>query len=222
MQPTPLPQGRLTERSGPDAATVPVIDSQRATAAATPATPGRQAMAPEDVDPSMDVDRHGSPAASEPFESPDPVVAWWRRPGWALVVVSVVILAAVAVLVGWGLHTRAQAAATTRTTESVQRQVHRTLEQLRTTQGQLSTVTAQEQSANATLSTDTALLKTQQAELSQDQSTISAQGVNISKLQACLTGIQETLNEISLGDTAHAVASLQAVAPDCTAAEPAG
>jgi chaperonin cofactor prefoldin len=210
MQPTPLPHGRLTERSDTDA--IAVGDRLAATAAAT---------ADASADPSTTA-QHGSQQTADATESPDPVVARWRRADPALVVVTVVVLAVVAVLVGWGLHTRAQTAATTRTAESVQRQVHRTLAQLAVTQGQLSAVTTQEQSANATLSSDTALLQTEKANLSQDQSTISAQGVNISKLQACLTGIQETLNEISLGDTAHAVASLQAVAPDCSAAEPAG
>jgi uncharacterized protein HemX len=49
---------------------------------------------------------------------------------------------------------------------------------------------------------------------------VVSQGVRISDLDACLSGVEQALNQISLGDAAGAGNSLSQVGPECTGAEP--
>ena len=61
-----------------------------------------------------------------------------------------------------------------------------------------------------------------QAELASMQSNIDVDGVSIANLDACLSGVNQALNEVSLGDQTDASALLDQYAGDCQAAEPSG
>ena len=50
---------------------------------------------------------------------------------------------------------------------------------------------------------------------------MSTQGVSISNLDTCLAGVEKALNQIALANQTGAAATLQGVASNCRAAEPA-
>ena len=56
--------------------------------------------------------------------------------------------------------------------------------------------------------------------LALSQSNVLSQGVRISDLDACLSGVEQALNQISLGNSAGAGSTLSQVGPECTGAEP--
>ncbi len=208
MHPTPIPPGRSME--------LPDTDASRE---ADPPDSPDKLEAPDESEASDDSGTHeASTGRSRAGQSR----AGRSRAGRALTAAAGAGLLTVTVLVGWGLHARAEAAGTNRATSSVRSQVHRTLDRLRATEGQRSAIAVHLRTAGTTLSFETALLRAEQSDLSRDQSAISAQGVNISELETCLTGVQETLNEISLDDDTDALSSLEAVIPACNAAGPAG
>jgi hypothetical protein len=70
------------------------------------------------------------------------------------------------------------------------------------------------------LDTESSELAIDQSHLSAAEADITTKGVNISDLNTCLSGVQQALNEISLGDRPAAVTSLDRVGPTCQAAEP--
>ena len=61
-----------------------------------------------------------------------------------------------------------------------------------------------------------------QAKLAADQVDVFSKGVSISQLDTCLAGVEQALNQISLGDPTGAATTLNGVAANCRAAEPSG
>ncbi len=72
----------------------------------------------------------------------------------------------------------------------------------------------------ATLGTDTLQLSGLDAQLGLSEAHVVTQGVRISDLDACLSGVEQALNQISLGDQAGAGGTLARVGPVCSGAEP--
>jgi hypothetical protein len=85
---------------------------------------------------------------------------------------------------------------------------------------QLAVDTAQSNQAGHTLSTESAQLAADQAQLAQAQAGVYAQGVSISDLDTCLSGVEESLNQLSLGNESGAATTLSGVAATCQDAEP--
>jgi len=85
---------------------------------------------------------------------------------------------------------------------------------------QLAVDTAQSDQAGHTLSSDSNQLAADQAQLARAQAGIFAQGVSISDLDMCLSGVEKSLNQISLDDESGAAATLSGVASTCKDAEP--
>jgi hypothetical protein len=85
---------------------------------------------------------------------------------------------------------------------------------------QLAVDTAQSDQAGHTLSADSNQLAADQAQLARAQAGIFAQGVSISDLDMCLSGVEKSLNQISLDDESGAAATLSGVASTCKDAEP--
>jgi chromosome segregation ATPase len=73
------------------------------------------------------------------------------------------------------------------------------------------------QSATA-LSSDTAQLHQVQTALTQAEANVSNQGSDISALQSCLSGVEQALNALSVGDEQTAVDALTAVSSSCKSA----
>jgi len=57
-------------------------------------------------------------------------------------------------------------------------------------------------------------------QLALSQSNVLSQGIRISDLDACLSGVEQALNQISLGNAAGAGNTLSQVGPECSGAEP--
>jgi len=65
------------------------------------------------------------------------------------------------------------------------------------------------------LAQDTAQVKAVQAALASAQASVLRQGTTIAGLQACLGGVEQALNALSVGDLDQAVSHLSAVATPC-------
>ncbi len=57
-------------------------------------------------------------------------------------------------------------------------------------------------------------------QLGLSQLNVLSQGIRISDLDACLSGVEQALNQISLGNSAGAGSTLSQVGPECSGAEP--
>jgi uncharacterized protein HemX len=65
------------------------------------------------------------------------------------------------------------------------------------------------------LAQDAAQVKAVQATLAQTQASVLQQGTTIAGLQACLGGVEQALNALSVGDLDQAISHLSAVATPC-------
>ena len=74
--------------------------------------------------------------------------------------------------------------------------------------------------AGATLAAETARLSALDSTLARAQADVWSQGVSIADLDACLSGVEQALNQISLSDAAGAGRTLSQVGPTCARAEP--
>jgi uncharacterized protein HemX len=103
---------------------------------------------------------------------------------------------------------------------SARAQLRRTDTLLPQVRAQLAVDTAQSDQAGHTLSSDSSQLAADQAQLARAQAGLFAQGVSISDLDTCLSGVEKSLNQISLGDESGAAATLSGVASSCKEAAP--
>jgi hypothetical protein len=103
---------------------------------------------------------------------------------------------------------------------AVRARVQRTVSRIDGTRAALHKVSVQSATAARMLDTESSELATDQSHLSAAEADFTTKGVNISDLTTCLSGVQQALNEISLGDRPDAVTSLDRVGPTCKAAEP--
>ena len=81
----------------------------------------------------------------------------------------------------------------------------------------LAAATTQRASAHQALRTEREQLDALARELSGAQATLSAQSVNKGQLGECLGGVEQALNEASVGDVQGAAGSLGAVSASCHA-----
>ncbi len=71
---------------------------------------------------------------------------------------------------------------------------------------------------SAVLSSDTTKLDSALVALTDSRASDASQSTAIGSLQTCLSGVEQATNALSLGDQAHAVAALDAVATACSSA----
>ncbi len=76
-------------------------------------------------------------------------------------------------------------------------------------------VNGQVEQTNTTLTNDTAQFREVEAALANAQSNVSSQQSTISALHACLGGVEQSLNALSVGDQNSADNALVAVSADC-------
>jgi hypothetical protein len=67
-----------------------------------------------------------------------------------------------------------------------------------------------------------ASLASTQAALSRAQQGMESEGVDLGKLDSCLSGVEEALNQIAVGQTGGGLASLRASSSSCSALSGAG
>ena len=90
------------------------------------------------------------------------------------------------------------------------------------TKAELTKVSGQAATSRRALASASAQLSAAQAKLAADQVDVFSKGVSISQLDTCVSGVEQALNQISLGDPTGAATTLNGVAANCRAAEPSG
>jgi hypothetical protein len=162
----------------------------------------------------------GQDTVSYPGDAPRPSkpARTWLRPGLVYAVGSLVLIALIVAAVN-GTN-RLQ-----RTNDSItatRAELHRTATEVVKARAQLAVSTNQSDAAGRALAAAASQLTQVRAELASAQAGVRLDGVSISELDSCLSGVDQALNQISLGDQAGAAASLGQVAANCKAAEPSG
>jgi hypothetical protein len=89
------------------------------------------------------------------------------------------------------------------------------LAQLTSVESDLRHVDGQIGSDAATLSSDAAQLQSLQGQLSTTRADVARQTSDIADLQTCLSGVEEALNALSVGDSSVALNSLESVTASC-------
>ncbi len=147
-------------------------------------------------------------------------VRWWAR--WRLPVVyaTAVILLGVGLAMAVGSHDRL------RTTDDRVRAdralLAKTILRAHRAGAELEAVSGQAAVAGRMLAAETSELAATEAQLASTEANVFANGVSINDLDTCLSGVEQALNLISLGDQQSAAGTLDAVAASCRAAEPGG
>ncbi len=169
-----------------------------------------------------------TPEAAEEQEGHDAPGGRSDRAGWSptvraayRAVVALVMAALVAAMVvAFVSHGQLRKAdSTLATTRS---ELRHTLAAVAVSRTELLNVTGQAEVAGQTLTAAAAQLATDQTRLAQAQADEFYQGVSINQLDLCLAGVEQSLNQIALGNTAGAAATLEGVAANCRSAEPTG
>jgi hypothetical protein len=144
---------------------------------------------------------------------------WGRwRPAVLYGLGSLILIAAVAK--GIEGHNRLQR--TNASITAMRTEWHRTLTEVSTARAHLNQATSESDAAGTALAAASDQLTAVGAQLASAQAGVRVDGVNISELDACLSGVDRALNEVSLGDQADAAASLRQVSTSCQQAEPSG
>jgi hypothetical protein len=161
------------------------------------------------------MDTEGEPTSSEPRRQPGRRLHRW------LGVLALLGLLTVAAAIVVGVTSQldiATANGSLTVTRTNLRHAQKTLDVLR---GQLTSMKAQSTAAGITLAGQSAVLTKEQVALARAQMNVVANGVNISALDSCLSGIEQTLNQIAVNDVAGATSSLGSVENTCKSAHPA-
>jgi len=155
-----------------------------------------------------------------PVGSPVPPrsVRRWRR--WRLPLLYALALALLVTVLFVAVDTRARIHRTDTDLTSVRAQLRQTIGRAHRAQAGLVTVTAQSSAAASTLATETSELAAAEAQLESAEANVFTNGVSINSLDACLAGVEQALNQISLNDQSGAATTLDGVAAACRGAEP--
>ena len=135
---------------------------------------------------------------------------------------KITMCAALGAGIGWLIGNQVQADAQygrAHTALSEARQQKATvLSELAAVKENLRLVSGQVEQTNRTLANDTVQLRQVEAALANAQSNVSSQQSTIAALHACLGGVEQSLNALSVGDENSADNALVAVSADCKSA----
>jgi hypothetical protein len=118
-------------------------------------------------------------------------------------------------LVGNEVQARTQFDEARRSLEARQGQIRAVVAQLRSVEADLHDVNGQVSDDTAALSSDVTQLRSTQGELATTQADVTRQATDRADLRACLGGVQQALNAISVGDRPVALAVLGGVTAAC-------
>ncbi|HEX3795049.1 MAG TPA: hypothetical protein VHV57_11170 [Acidimicrobiales bacterium] len=143
-----------------------------------------------------------------------------RRRRWILAV-ALIVLAGLAVVLSLALNerqvnTRFDASHRQLTSTHVRLRNERHTEAL--LQKSVNDLLARSSHTSTSLSQTTAQLSQVDASLTHEQAAVAQQGSSILGLQACLGGVEQALNALSVGDQRSALAALHAVSASCQSA----
>jgi hypothetical protein len=142
------------------------------------------------------------------------------RRRWGYLVVCLVGVALLSASTAVAIEAHVQLHRTDGALSSVRARLSQTDTLLIEARAQLAVDTPQSDQAGHSLSTESTQLAADQAQLAQAQAGVYAQGVSISDLDTCLSGVEESLNQLSLGNESGAATTLNGVAATCKDAEP--
>jgi len=137
-----------------------------------------------------------------------------------MVTVIAVALLALAAIVGVFAHYQQQRSVTPLNAERARLRNAESL--LQTARSKLAAVESQSDAAGHSLESATNQLAADQTKLARAQAEAYAQGVSISQLDTCLSGVEKSLNQISMGDQTAAAATSSGGGANCPNAEPSG
>jgi hypothetical protein len=175
---------------------------------------------PEPPTPDGWIDDRPSAVEAEPDQASPAALRRRRRRRLLVVYVVVSVLLVTAVVVG--VQANRQLGRTDASLASIRGQLQRTTAQVATARSELATAVAHSEADEGTLRTETAQLATDQSQLAKVQADVHAKGVSIGQLDLCLSGVEQALNQIAVGDQAGAAATLNSVSANCQSAEPSG
>jgi hypothetical protein len=161
------------------------------------------------------MDTEGEPTSSQPGRLPGRRLHRWL--GIVALLGLLIVMAAIVVGVTSQLDI-ANTNGSLAVSRTNLRHAQKTLDGLR---GQLTAMKAQSTAAGIALAGQSAVLAKDQAALAGAQMSVVANGVNISALDSCLSGIEQTLNQIAVNDVAGATSTLGSVENTCKSAHPA-
>ena len=133
--------------------------------------------------------------------------------------VAVVVVAAVSALALTDLHTRSDVRRTDAQLARLEHRTHVVLEHLAATRLALAVQRTQQTVVRADLAQVDVELNSTDARLSSTNYILGQESAYVDELNTCLTGVEEALNSLSVGDTADAVTSLNGVHAECTEAQ---
>ena len=148
-----------------------------------------------------------------------------RRSPWRLVAtVAAVVLAVVAgsFLVANDLSARSGIRAAAQSAASADHRLAQARRELAAAQRRLAGAQSWQAALTRTFDATQSTLSTTQAELAEAQAGLHSQGVDIGALDACLSGVEQALNQIAVGQTAGGLASLKASSSSCATLDGAG
>jgi len=157
------------------------------------------------------------PRSGEPLEKTAPVTLGKT----ATVALALVILGVLCVLVATDLRGRAEVRRTTHTLASTHNSQARAAARLAATQAQMRATVIEVQSLEAGIAQAQTSLATTNAAISSTEQGLVLAGFDISALHTCLGGVTQALDQIAVGQTQGALASLGSVSTSCDAARPA-
>ena len=116
-------------------------------------------------------------------------------------------------------HTRTALRRSNATLAEVRTHTHQVLVRLATTRLELAVDRTTQSAAQAALAEVDVQLTSTDSQLSATNSQLTQETAYVDELNSCLSGVEQALNAISVGDTPHAVAALDAVHTVCRQAQ---
>jgi hypothetical protein len=153
---------------------------------------------------------------------PPPGTSGRRRGRRRLVLVYVVVSMMLVTAVAVGVQANRRLTRTDTSLTATRAQLQRTTAQVATARSKLAAAVAHSEAAEQTLNAESAQLAADQAQLAKAQADVHAKGVSIGQLDLCLSGVEQALNQIAVGDQVGAVTTLNGVSSNCQSAEPSG
>jgi hypothetical protein len=132
-------------------------------------------------------------------------------------VVAVVVVALGTVLVVSDLRARTEIRTTAVSLQSTDHRLSGLRAELSGAEQRLARARSEDASVTRFFDAAQSALSTAQKSLAQDQAGLHAQGVDLGALDTCLSGVEEALNQIAVGQTSGGLDSLKASSSSCAA-----
>jgi len=172
---------------------------------------------------SVDLSQESDGAIGGTRTEPDDVAPTRRRrtrlTRTAVIVCSLLVLVAAVSLILTDVRGRAELRQTQVDLSHASRTLSSVRSELATTERQLTSARIESAAVASFLTNTNASLSSTQKSITTDESGLFYQGVNLNALNGCLSGVEQALNQLSVGEASGALASLGSVSSDCKTAD---